>query len=247
MAVASEETKKKSEEGNKDGTSNSTPKDEKEESHVSAKSKLKESDDTSLALELMENAWSILDQYVSQDASSCEQQPYMDWASSQLPRTLTGIGDVLSDLDRHADATDAYTRALAHRERAVEDLIKSPSSDTGLRMLAARRHHVEANILVAEELLACPADNDVTTTETGDVLAKASERIEYARGYYDKARDSLQEAVFLMGRVAAAGTELGTEKEDVCYLATMVMGVGTALAEFDDNVDDNPAKKLKTR
>ena len=36
------------------------------------------------------------------------------------------------------------------------------------------------------------------TTESKDVLVKAAERVDYARGYYDKARDELQETVLLM-------------------------------------------------
>ena len=65
-------------------------------------------DDMHLALEMMETAWSILDQYCNTTAE--EQQKYRGWATQQLPRILTGIGDVLSTLERHADAADAYLR-----------------------------------------------------------------------------------------------------------------------------------------
>ena len=67
--------------------------------------------------------------------------------------------------------------------------------------------------MIAEELLACPPDQDVITTESQDVLVKAPERVDYARGYYDKARDELQETVLLMGALAAKGIDLGEEKE----------------------------------
>jgi hypothetical protein len=92
---------------------------------------------------------------------------------------------------------------------------------------------VEANILVAEALLECPEDKDVVMTETDAVLVTAAERVDYARGYYDKARDELQETVYLMARIAESNQNLGTEKEDVCFLATLLMGVGTTLAEYD--------------
>lgn len=77
-------------------------------------------------------------------------------------------------------------------------------------------------------------DDDVAVTTTS---VPPSERVEYARGYYDKGRDELQEAVYLMGRVAAkhkSVESLGTEKEDLCFLATMLMGVGNTLADLDE-------------
>jgi hypothetical protein len=41
--------------------------------------------------------------------------------------------------------------------------------------------------------------------------------------------------VFLMGKIAAAGIDLQSEKEDVCFLATMLMGVGNALADIGED------------
>jgi hypothetical protein len=73
----------------------------------------------------------------------------------------------------------------------------------------------------------------VVTTETEDVLVTAAERVDYARGYYDKARDELQETVYLRARIAESNQNLGTEKEDVCFLASLLMGVGTTLAKYD--------------
>jgi hypothetical protein len=83
---------------------------------------------------------------------------------------------------------------------------------------------VEANILVAEALLECPEDKDVVTTETEDVLVTAAERVDYACGYYDKARDELQETVYLMARIAESNQNFGTEKEDVCFLCNLANG-----------------------
>ena len=57
-----------------------------------------------------------------------------------------------------------------------------------------------------------------------------------------------------MGKIAGTGKDLGTEKEDICFLATLLMGVGTSLSEIEhaaNNVDEENdtkpphAKKLK--
>jgi hypothetical protein len=98
------------------------------------------------------------------------------------------------------------------------------------------------NTLVAEELLACLGDQDVITSETKDVLVSAAERVDFAGGYYDKARDELQETVYLLGKLSARiGTSSGPNmeefskaKEDVCFLATLIMGVGEQLAVLDE-------------
>ena len=109
--------------------------------------------------------------------------------------------------------------------------------------LRARRLLCEANVLVAEALLHCPIGEDVVLSETGDVLVQAEEIMVYAQGYYDQARDELQETVYIMGRMAprtAAGVaeeeskEFATEKENVCFCAQMLGGVGNMLAERDD-------------
>mmetsp|Transcript_18317 Transcript_18317/g.26243 ORF Transcript_18317/g.26243 Transcript_18317/m.26243 type:complete len:369 (+) Transcript_18317:162-1268(+) len=219
---------------------NSTPpkKETKEEEN--------EKDDVQLALEMMENAYSILDEYTSSSSG----KDYQAWAKIQLPRILCGLGDVFSFVSQHADAVDVYTRAIPYREEAVEDVLKEEDKQHSIVALTCRRQLVEAYVLVAEELLACCKDDDdgedVVTTESKVVLVKAEEKVEYARGYYDKARDELQEAVFLMGKIAASGQDLGTEKEDVCFLATMLMGVGNTLAEMDEKEEEKkkPATKI---
>ena len=108
--------------------------------------------------------------------------------------------------------------------------------------LRARRLLCEANVLVAEALLHCPIGEDVVLSETGDVLVQAEEIMVYAQGYYDQARDELQETVYIMGRMAprtAAGVaeeeskEFATEKENACFCAQMLGGVGNMLAERD--------------
>jgi tetratricopeptide (TPR) repeat protein len=181
--------------------------------------------DLTLALELMETSWSIL------DASSFHNN---NWRLEQIPRVLTGIGDVLAEIGRHADAADAYLRALACRQEHLESF--EVGKKESIEFLKCRRRIVEANVLIAEELLACPEGVDVMTTESRDVLVPSGERsANYARDYYEKARDQLQETVLLMGHLAAKKVEgIDEEKEDICFTATLVMGVGEALARLDE-------------
>lgn len=209
-----------------------------------------EENDIVLALEMMETAWAILDRSVEEDDSI-----YEAWTKEQTPRILVGIGDVLSSLGRHADAADVYCRAQGYRQADLETITAtfgSNETESPLRYsvdyLQCRRRLVEVNVLIAEELLACPPDEDVITTESKDILVKGAERIDYARGYYDKARDELQETVLLMGEMAAKGKSAQQEKENVCFVATMVMGVGTTLAELEEQIETKQpaAKRAKT-
>lgn len=87
-------------------------------------------DDIQLALEMMETSWSILDAYQQQDRSehhpnnnNNNRKNYDAWVMEQIPRVLTGIGDALSVLDRHADAADAYLRALDHRQTVLNQYL----------------------------------------------------------------------------------------------------------------------------
>jgi tetratricopeptide (TPR) repeat protein len=200
-----------------------------------------EGDDLQLSLEMMENAYSILDEYQTENTDP----PYLAWTREQFPRILLGIGDCLAALQRHADAADAYSRALEWRQTQLAQITKS--NVESLEHLQTQRRVCEATVLIAEELLACPEDEDVVATETQSLIVKAEERIEYARGYYDKARDSLQDTVFLMGKLASKSTDLGTEKEDVCFLATLIMGVGEALAAFDEQEAEKASEPAKKR
>jgi tetratricopeptide (TPR) repeat protein len=239
-------------------------------------------EDVLLALEMMETCWSILDQYVSSSNSTTTSgRDYVDWAADQLPRVLTGLGDVLSNLGRHADAADAYLRALGLRQAALQErfdasaldaclaqpssggsngsaLLSSYQRDQLVDWLVCRRRIVEANVLIAEELLAHGeveggAGRDVVTTETQTVLVSAKERVEYARGYYESSREQLQEAVLLLGQLKAKLPDhepLEEEKENVCFAATLVMGVGEALAALDEGeppaAPEPIAKRLKS-
>ncbi|KAL3934257.1 MAG: hypothetical protein SGARI_003471 [Bacillariaceae sp.] len=184
---------------------------------------------------MMENAYSILDVYEESKSNNSDNKKYAKWVKDQIPRVLLGIGDTLSFLQRHADAADAYSRALELRQ-ALLQTFSAQQDDFVIQHLVAHRRVVEATVLIAEELLACPPDADVVTTETQSLIVKKEERISYATGYYDKARDALQEAVFFMGQLAARNVDLGREKEDVCFLATMVMGVGESLAAIEEEL-----------
>ena len=103
-----------------------------------------------------------------------------------------------------------------------------------IEQLRTRRLVCEATVLVAEQLLACRSDEDVVTTETKDLIVTADERVEYISGYYKEARDALAGCVSYMGEVAAAKIDLGSEKEDVCFVSTLLMGIGEALAEIEE-------------
>ena len=248
--------------------------EEKEAQHQTSPKEEADSDqkditDEELALELMENAFAIYDQYYSEafdeddnrredNATSKDKEDnsgnnnsnnksLVSWVEEQLPRVLGGIGDVLSALGRYPDAVDAYTRKVRHREDALRDLSDDKGGEgveeIGMDFLRARRLLCEANVLVAEALLNCPIGEDAILSESGDVLVKAEELMDYAQGYYDQARDELQETVYIMGRMAprtAAGVaeeeskEFATEKENVCFCAQMLGGVGNMLAERDE-------------
>jgi len=201
-------------------------------------------DDLGLALEMMENSFSILDAYKDGVGKEGFDTKYAEWVKGQLPRVLMGIGDTLSKLNRHADAADAYSRALELRQSCLQELAdKDNGSDTKpptIEHIKAQRMVCEANVLIAEELLMCPPGEDVLTTETQSLIVKADERISYARGYYDQARDALQEAVVSMGSLPRS-VDLGREKEDVCFLATLVMGVGETLAAIDEKTEEAAA------
>ena len=59
--------------------------------------------------------------------------------------------------------------------------------------------------------------SDVVTSETHDTLAPAAECVDYARGYYGKARDALQEAIVLWGSSLPRVRTITTMKRK-CFL-----------------------------
>jgi tetratricopeptide (TPR) repeat protein len=208
-------------------------------------------DDLKLALEMMENAYAILEDYQDQQQQQQQQQQqnedsnrqdvllYKDWVKEECPRILLGLGDTLSAMGRHPDAADVYSRALEKRLSTLHELTTTTtnienSNNTTIEHLQAHRRVCEATILIAEELLACPSGMDVVTVETQSLIVSASDRISYVRGYYDKARDALQEAVYCMGTLASKKIDVGQEKQDICFIATMVMGVGETLAAIEE-------------
>ena len=225
--------------------------------------------DEELALELMENAFAIYDRYYDEavDKGGEEKEDgeairtvsvdtsLVPWVEEQLPRVLGGIGDVLSALGRHPDAVDAYTRKARYLDDSLRDLSERKGDkdveEIGLDFLRARRLLCEANILVAEALLRCPPEQDCVLSETGDVLVEAKELMDYAQGYYDQARDELQETLYIMGRMAPKSSgdnvpeevsrEFATEKENVCFCAQMLGGVGNLLAERDEEQEKGKA------
>jgi hypothetical protein len=66
------------------------------------------------------------------------------------------------------------------------------------------------------------------------VLAKAEDRLDYARGHYDMAREGLEDVLCRYAGLAAAGVvDLGSEKEDIGYLVMTVVGVGNSIDGMD--------------
>ena len=180
---------------------NDENKDNLKETKTDPNDEIDSTDDVHLALEMMETTYAILEEYTtttksgSVDTTSSEKDDpsslYL-WAENQLPRVLIGIGDVLSHIGRHADAVDTYLRALPYREKVSSSFMDNEQM-LSLECLKAKRLVVEINVLVAEELLACNEKDDVVTTESKQLLVKKGERVDFAQGYYDKARDLLQE------------------------------------------------------
>ena len=200
-------------------------------------------EDLVLSLEMIENSFSILEEY--KDSIGKGDNKYLKWVERQLPRVLMGIGDNLSKLNRHADAADAYSRALELRKACFEEIAEREKNNKNkftTEYLKAHRLVCEAYILIAEELLMCPDNEDILTTETHSLIVKADERLSYARGYYDQARDVLQEVIVCMGSLPR-NIDLGREKENVCFLATLVMGVGEQIAAIGEKSDEANSSK----
>ena len=234
--------------------------EEEEEQEVEEEQQEEEEDDVHLALSMMETAFAIYDNYIQSAAQVSDASAvYLTWVKSeQIARVLQFIGDMLSSLDRHADAADAYTRELAYRDAVVGeyDAAKTKEGDNddtaSMRELVARRKAVEANVLIAQELLLCPDGEDVVTTEDTALLVTASERLEFATGYYQTAREQLQETVYLMGKLASRTPkeEFKLEKENICFTSTLLMGVGESIAECEANQKmekEEPVKKKAKR
>ncbi|KAL7465348.1 hypothetical protein ACHAXS_005674 [Conticribra weissflogii] len=185
------------------------------------------------------------------------------WVSGQLPRILVGIADVHSFRENYGNAVDAYCRALPYREKAWDEMKKSKKQEDLLTVehLKCQRHLVETYALIAETLLNCPngedvicyydeekggEDNDdqklpakslhesIEEEVSSSVLVKAEERVNFARSHYEMAREGLEEIVYRMGKMAAARKELGDEKEDICYLVTMLVGLANGLTDAEN-------------
>jgi hypothetical protein len=223
----------------------------------------KDDEDIQLSLEMMENAYSILEEYLEKDSGDHNSsitpsaRDYRDWAWEQQSRVLTGIGDVLSTMERHADAAHTYFRALELRQERLEQVFGNTGGDnkdqkkTTIEYMRARRLIVESNILIAHEFLKCTPGADVVTTETKAMIVRAAERVDYARGYYETARDELHTTISLHAQLSATGAaggnddtanDLTKEKENICYASTMVMDVGVQLARIDE---ENQAAESK--
>ena len=139
-------------------------------------------EDISLALDMMQEVWSILLSHATTDDSTKsdktntneqQQKEQEQWVLEQIPRVIRCIGDVYFFQEHYALATDSYIRAMQYREENWDKLKQSTSSgDDGamltLQHLQCQRHLVEAYALVAEALLACPSGEDVVFYHSGE-------------------------------------------------------------------------------
>lgn len=169
----------------------------------------------------MENAFAIVDEYVisstmpleiddpeqkvaasvvaetSPSSSNASSKNYLRWAKRQIPRILTGIGDLYVSVEKYPYGVDAYTRAIPFREAQLEECKSNANEKEKLRQ---HRLLCEANVLVSETLLRCDPEEDVVVkynqkkNEDETLLVSAAERVDFARGYYEKARSDLQDA-----------------------------------------------------
>jgi hypothetical protein len=74
-----------------------------------------------------------------------------------------------------------------------QEAVERATNKITLDYLKRRRLLTETFILVTEALLACPIGADVIASSSPTILVKGEERLDYVRGYYEKARDELQE------------------------------------------------------
>jgi hypothetical protein len=156
-------------------------------------------DDVSLALEMIETALHILLASVaatSQEHSNESKlsREELEWALNQIPRFLICLGDVYAFREEHGNAVDAYIRALSYREDKWKEMKEGKGSFT-IEQLQCRRLYIEACVLVAEGLLACPDGKDVICDGDDETVtyAKAADRIDFALSWFEVARRELDD------------------------------------------------------
>lgn len=159
---------------------------------------------------------------------------YYGWIHEQLPRNLIGIGRILSFQGNHCDSVASFMNAIPFLEKMFETF--EEKSDPAY--LRAHRLLIEGYVQVAEELLVCPDGQDIVLSDDNTLIMECSERVPQARFYYDKSREGLQELVFSMAKMEQEKKLPISEKEDICYLATMLMHVGMSLTHAEDTVSD---------
>jgi hypothetical protein len=144
---------------------------------------------------------------------------------------------------------DHYIMAVQCWEDAIDRVKKSETlHKKDLDLLRYKRKLAETNILIAEQLLASPQGEDMITFESKTLLVPKLDKIKYAQGYYDNAKDELQDVVYLMGKLTSEGHDMDADKEDICFLATMIMGVGMTLEDsypLEKTAVDPSSKKPK--
>jgi hypothetical protein len=75
--------------------------------------------------------------------------------------------------------------------------------------------------------------------------------VDYAHGYYNRARDEMQETLLLMAQMAADHMEFESEKDNIRNTAILLMGAGEKFAAIDHEAiqsqDQKEPSKKKSR
>ena len=151
------------------------------------------------------------------------------------PTTTESFASLLDGLRRKRHLVEAY--ALV-----AEELLASPEGED----VIARRPDddvdddydddeggIERDSTVAVAMAATGATRGRETTV---ILAKAEDRLDYARGHYEMAREGLEDLLCQYARMATTAnhnTDLYNEKEDIGYLVMTVVSVGMTIDEHD--------------
>ena len=181
------------------------------EEAISTDQKVNDGEDLLLAQQLMETSLAIQEHYVEQKNgtdtkeadSTTKKSPvsgeggdsYCKWSCQEIPRVLTGLGDLCSFRKQFEDAFNSYLQAIPLREASLqEETVKYEATDVVTSsLLSMQRYLVEIYVLAAEALLSCPSEKDIIPSTTNEVLLKGGQRINFVNEYYQKARAGLQE------------------------------------------------------
>ena len=157
---------------------------------------------------------------------------YLSFATSQIPRVLSALGDLHMLTSSHASAAAAFIHALPHREASAGSSRGSP-----VERLARLRLLADTALSAGDALLASGAFDTDLRVPDGAVLVPAGELLDFSQGYFEKAKRVLEEAVLVYGKLAGRmgeSEEVKKEKEDLAHSATLIVDLGQRIeAERD--------------